>query len=643
MKKYTVFLIQIVAMFLFSACAAPPHPTSISPTQQNTAISTPPQNTDSPVRKIAQKPAVMQDDSSDDIDDITDEDIEAFAEEEDSDTCDASETKDTESLTVGENDLADDDSEDAEDPELVSIHPVFEEAMDFCEKAQELWKSGDSDKALASLDNAYSRILGVDTEDDAELGRQKEDLRFLISKRILEIYASRNTAAKGKYDAIPMIMNHHVAAEIEILTSPGKDGQECFFYKAYRRSGRYHAMIAEEMKKAGLPVELAWLPLIESGFQDHALSPARALGIWQFIPSTGYKYGLKRDRYVDERMDPEKSTKAAIEYLKELHQIFGDWATVLAAYNCGEGRVLREIRQQNINYLDNFWDLYEKLPRETARYVPRFLATLHILKEPEKYGLDKVLPHPALEYETVEISKMVRISDLAQALNIDKDTLASLNPELRHQIVPDSSYLLKVPKDSAQNLLAKLDEIPVSSPPQVVQEPSYQYHKVGRKESLASVAKRYGVSAKRLARLNRLGKRARVVAGDMLKIPRSKKAAAGSSYTESASSADGRYVVRKGDSVAGIAKRYGISPKAIYQANHLPKKKIRVGQTLRIPADKDKKIAQKANFLKLYRVKSGDSLSDIAKQHNMSVERILKVNNLTQTSKIRPGQQLYVE
>ena len=114
------------------------------------------------------------------------------------------------------------------------------------------------------------------------------------------------------------------------------------------------------------------------------LSPARALGLWQFIPSTGYKFGLKRDNYIDERMNPEKSTQAAIAYLKALHQIFGDWTTVLAAYNWGERRVLKAIRSQNINYLDNFWDLYERIPRETARYVPRFLATLYILKHQPK-------------------------------------------------------------------------------------------------------------------------------------------------------------------------------------------------------------------------------------------------------------------
>ena len=172
-------------------------------------------------------------------------------------------------------------------------------------------------------------------------------------------------------------------------------------------------MIVGALKEAGLPEELAWLPLIESGFKTRAFSSARALGLWQFIPSTGYKFGLKRDTWIDERLNQEKATKAAIAYLKELHQIFGDWTTVLAGYNCGEGRVLKRIRNQKINYLDNFWDLYTQLPRETARYVPRFLATLHILKDPAGYGFILGEPDAPVSYETVNIQKSVQLKEVA--------------------------------------------------------------------------------------------------------------------------------------------------------------------------------------------------------------------------------------
>jgi membrane-bound lytic murein transglycosylase D len=197
--------------------------------------------------------------------------------------------------------------------------------------------------------------------------------------------------------------------------------------------------LSEALREAGLPQELSWLPLIESGFKVNALSRSRALGMWQFIPSTGYKFGLSRDKFIDERMDPEKSTRAAIAYLKELHQIFGDWSTVLAAYNCGEGRVLRLIRGQNINYLDNFWDLYQRLPRETARYVPRFLATLHILNNPETTDWTG---YPLIRHWNTNgvVNKQVHLTNVAKSIGVDRKILKDLNPELRYQIVPGENY-----------------------------------------------------------------------------------------------------------------------------------------------------------------------------------------------------------
>ena len=181
------------------------------------------------------------------------------------------------------------------------------------------------------------------------------------------MYASCQVSAKGSYNEIPMVMNDHVKREIQSFQTVERD----FFVESYKRSGRYRADMVKMLKEAGIPDEISWLPLIESGFKTRALSRARAFGLWQFIPSTGYKFGLKRNDWIDERLDPQKATAAAIAYMKELHAMFGDWATVLAAYNCGEGAVARVIRNQKADYLDNFWDFYERLPRETARYYPQ--------------------------------------------------------------------------------------------------------------------------------------------------------------------------------------------------------------------------------------------------------------------------------
>ncbi|MGD1974270.1 MAG: lytic transglycosylase domain-containing protein [Desulfobacterales bacterium] len=357
----------------------------------------------------------------------TQTEITAEADERQMDSVVGNEKSDNTSTNNHDNDLA------GATPAIQKIQTDLDDALDLCQLSQDFWQQGELENAVDALDRAYALILSVDTSDQPKLIQQKEDLRFMISKRILEIYASRNIVINGNYNAIPITINRHVQAEIDLFT---KGRERRFFIDSYKRSGRYRNRIVRSLREAGLPLELSWLPLIESGFKVNALSRSRALGMWQFIPSTGYKFGLSRDKFVDQRMDPEKSTQAAIAYLKELHKLFGDWATVLAAYNCGEGRVLRLIRGQNINYLDNFWDLYQRLPRETARYVPRFLATLHILGNLETYGIDQIAPDPPLDFEGVTINKQVHLSNVAKSIGVDRKILQDLNPELRYQIVP---------------------------------------------------------------------------------------------------------------------------------------------------------------------------------------------------------------
>lgn len=513
------------------------------------------------------------------------------------------------------------------------FQPILDNALEFCQAAQEFWQKGELDNALEALDKAYSLILEIDTYDKPDLIQQKEDLRFLISKRILEIYASRNIVVNGNHNAIPMVMNKHIQNEIDLFTT-GKEKN--YFIESYRRSGMFRPRIVPALEAAGLPVELSWLPLIESGFKVRALSRARALGLWQFIPSTGYKFGLKRDKFIDERLDPVKSTNAAIDYLKELHQIFGDWSTVLAAYNCGEGKVLRTIRKQNVNYLDNFWDLYERLPRETARYVPRFFATLHILSDPEKYGLDLNNTDEPFDYETVNVSKQVHLNNVAESIGVPAQTLINLNPELRYKILPPDKYLLKVPPESGETLVAKLDEIPVSSPP----ARKFVYHSIRRGETLSVIARRYRTSVRSIMRANNM-RSSYIVAGRLLKIPQRgyeypAKKTAKREYGK-------RYVhkVTSGDSLWIIAKRYGTTTQEIQKLNNLSGTDLHIGQVIKLPVRSNK--ATLKNGLKAYEVKTGDTPFTIAKQNNLSLDRLLKINKLTAGSKIYPGQQLYVE
>jgi len=518
---------------------------------------------------------------------------------------------------------------------MQKIQTDLDEALELCELSQEYWQQGELENAVETLDRAYAIILSVDTSNRPKLIQQKEDLRFMISKRILEIYASRNIVVNGNHNAIPIAINRHVQAEIDLFTT-GRE--KSFFIESYRRSGRYRDQIVEALKAAGLPQELSWIPLIESGYKVRALSRARALGLWQFIPSTGYKFGLQRNKFIDERMDPEKSTRAAIEYLKELHRIFGDWATVLAAYNCGEGRVLKVIRSQNINYLDNFWDLYERLPRETARYVPRFLATLHILNNPETYGLDMVSIDRPMAYETVDVNKQVHLKNVAKSINVDEETLRDLNPELRYRILPGDNYRLRIPPGDSGLLMANIDQIPVSHPPQR----AYVYHRVRNGETLSVIARKYRTSVRSIMQANNLRRSNYIVAGKRLKIPR--RGYLQSSPRNVQKPRNGQavnHIVRKGDSLFTIARHYGTTTKKIQDLNHLTTTTLQKGQVLIISPGKGEPPV--VSGLSTYEVRPGDSPFVIARRHQMPLDRLLFLNQLYPSSKIYPGQKLYIE
>ncbi len=511
---------------------------------------------------------------------------------------------------------------------------MLDEALDFCDVAQSFWQKGELESALDALDKAYSLILEID-QDDAKLSQQKEDLRYLISKRILEIYASRNIVVNGNHNEIPLEMNPHVEAELQRFSGIEKT----FFQESYRRSEKYRPHILEALRNAGLPEELSWLPLIESGYKVKALSRARALGLWQFIPSTGYKFGLKRNHFVDERIDFIKSTDAAIAYLKELHSIFGDWMTVLAAYNCGEGRVLQVIRSQNVNYLDNFWDLYQRLPRETARYVPRFLATLHMVQNAQQYGLDQLELEQPLQFEEIELNRQVHLKDISANSGIELEELKQLNPELRYQLLPPEPYRLKVPTQSKEAVSACLETIPLSQLPQQ----SYRetvWHRVRSGETLSTIARRYRMSLQAIMRANNL-KRSNVIrVGQRLRVSRP-EIPVGSTPVK-VNAIGGTHRVRQGDSLYILAKRYNTTVEQIRSANNLPSTRLFIGQVLKIPsALSEAEPTSPAGTV--YAVKTGDTPFTIAQKHNMQLDRFLKINQLTVRSKIYPGQQVYID
>lgn len=471
--------------------------------------------------------------------------------------------------------LADLPAEEA--PEVLNHQQQIDDALFSYQMSQDLWTQGRFDEAIAALDQSYEAMLMISTDDDPEIVQQKEDLRRLISKRILEIYASRSkTFHVGGDGAIPLVMNDYVMSEIKRFQEKERD----FFIESYRRSGRYRGYILSELRKAGLPKELAWLPLIESGYKDKALSRSRALGLWQFISSTGYRFNLKRDQWVDERMDFARATEAAIEYLSALHDLFGDWTTALAAYNCGEGNVLRAIREQRVNYLDNFWDLYPMLPQETARYVPRFLATIHIVNNPEQYGFSELAEEPPVQFDEVTTQKQMKLTDIAKALSVDAKDLEALNPTLRHKVTPDYSYTLRVPPATGEILTARLEEIPRCK----VTIQTYATHRVRRGETMSQIARRYRTSVRTIARLNHIRNVSSIRIGQRLRVPLRHPVTAFRSPGGSPSGDFVNYRVQRGDTLWAIARRYNTSITQIKTINSLSSNILQTGQVLQVPA-----------------------------------------------------------
>lgn len=505
---------------------------------------------------------------------------------------------------------------------------LLEQAIEAYQDAQSAWEKGDFDTALATLDEAYNILLSVNLPPDSPLHEEKDSLRLLIAQRIQEIYGSRVVAVGDNNMSIPLVENEFVKEEIKIFQTKEKK----FFLEGYKRSGMYRPMIISELKQAGLPEQLSWIPLIESWFKVRAYSRARALGLWQFISSTGYRFGLKRDTYVDERMDPVKSTTAAIKYLSELHSLFGDWTTALAAYNCGEFRVQKVIRTQRINYLDNFWDLYIMLPRETARFVPRFIAALIIINNPEKYGFELPEPDNPLEYETIIFNRPIQLSALSRKLGLDENELKLLNPELRYDATPNYEYSLKVPLGTGSKALMAVHSLPQWIPP----ETTFFWHTVRRGETLSGIARRYGTTVSQIARLNRLRRVHFIRQGQKLKIPG--KGMITSRRTSSQVVQEGKqlvYIVKRGDSLYRIAHMFGTRVEKIKKLNNLQSHIIKVGQKLIIQSAKPKEAIT-------YVVQRGDTPYDIAKKFGMNLEILLTINGLTQRSKIYPGQKLWV-
>jgi len=372
-------------------------------------------------------------------------------------------------------------------------------------------------------------------------------------------------AAKTTSHDLPLTVNDEVLSFLNFFQTPrGKAIVET----GLRRSGRYRDMISRVLREEGVPQDLIYLAQAESAFQPLALSRAGARGIWQFVPWRGNEYGLKRSWWVDERQDPEKATRAAAQHLRDLYGLFGDWYLAMAAYNCGPGNVQKGV--ERTGYAD-FWELYRRnvLPRETKNYVPIILALTLIAKDAAHYGVQTDLDQP-VPSDIVKPGRAIDLRLVAETIDVDAETLRSLNPSLLRMATPDDPFFeLHLPKGTAQKFSAEIADIP---PEKWV---SWRRHRVEAGETLTSLAKKYHVTTPAIAAANSLGRTDVLSPGDKLIIPASQPAAEAKSRLV-------RYRVRKGDTLGGIADQFSVSPEELRKWNGLKAARVSRGMVLRV-------------------------------------------------------------
>ncbi len=482
---------------------------------------------------------------------------------------------------------------------------------------------------------------------------------------------------KATYD-FPVVVNKQVTMYLKLFQTKQKRQLKRWL----ERSGKYQPMMEHELHTSGLPADLVYLAMIESGFNQRAYSRARAVGLWQFMKGTGRDYNLKVDRYVDERRDAEKSTRAAVAYLSDLYKQFGDWHLAVAAYNAGPGKIRYGLKKYRVK---TFWELAEKryLKLETKRYVPKLIAAIMIAKEPEKYGFTDIKLHPPLAYDSLEVGPGLSLDAVAIISKGTKKEIQFLNQELKTGKTPlnRSKYMVKIPAGSSDVAAKNMSRL------HGVVSTGFKSHTIRNNETLSSICRKYKINKTTLLKVNNL-RSGKLVAGQRLRIPYNTVQyhllpENGQAIAYSRDSLI-LHKIQKGETISKIAKRYNVPPEMIVNWNGLTSvHKIRAGQQLALYIVRDTKKVQNtllaANQKKTYtpetndqqsiennlivftavkkrmpdptaaqeafhwyRVRAGDTLWTISRKFKTSPKKIKQWNNL-KSNLIHPGSRLKVK
>jgi membrane-bound lytic murein transglycosylase D len=388
------------------------------------------------------------------------------------------------------------------------------------------------------------------------------EMTFPVDPRLKE---RAEEAAKSISHDLPLTVNDEVLSFLNFFQTPrGRTIVET----GLSRAGRYREMISRVLREEGVPQDLIYLAQAESAFQPLALSRAGARGIWQFVAYRGHQYGLRHTWWIDERQDPEKATRAAAQHLRDLYGMFGDWYLAMAAYNCGPGNVQKGI--ERTGYAD-FWELYKRnaLPRETKNYVPIILALTLIAKDAAHYNI-QVEPETPAATDVVKPGRAIDLRLVAETIDVDVETLRSLNPSLLRLATPDDpSFELHLPQGAAQRFSAEIADIP---PDKWV---SWRRHRVEAGETLTSIGKKYRVTPAAIADANSLERNAALEAGEKLIIPATQPQTETKRRLVS-------YRVRRGDTLGGIADRFSVNAEDLRKWNRLKSNRVSRGMVLRV-------------------------------------------------------------
>ncbi len=455
-------------------------------------------------------------------------------------------------------------------------------------------------------------IEGVDAYD--------ENAADSASIRVIENFL--DTVDAGRF-SLPIRFNERVMQEIYYMTTSARG----FITRSLSRKTAYDSLIYAKLAQKRMPRDLIYLALVESGFNVKAYSRAKAAGMWQFIPETGIRYGLEVDFWVDMRRNPEMATEAALSYLSTLYAEFGDWLLSMAAYNCGEGRIRRLIREKKAdstwgNRPVTYWDL--QLPQETMHYVPRILAAMVIGHYPNHYDVT-ITKRQLPAYDTVTVYDSFSLDEIAKFLKVPEDTLRTLNMELTMWCTPPNrdAYLLRLPYGTRAAFVQNYDRMEKNG------FSSWKEHKVRKGESIGVIAQQYGVRVAEIQRANDM-KKTKLKPGRTLLIPVkvAPRRSTGKKPTKVRT-----YVVLLGDNLGSISRRFGVSQESLRIWNNIETGyNVKKGDTIYVskPDLKPTSFIQQRVALKKgekYVVKAGDTYAEIAKKYKVPVFLLLQANS----------------